>query len=72
MNDEQMHYSLYILAEISYKHAHPDTDEDDLFPFGWYATRNYKLKTEIIAEALKKGIDVTETELYQQTLPGLF
>lgn len=44
--------NLYVLAELGYKKKH--LDSKNIFPFGWYSTKNYKLKVEIIAEALKK------------------
>ena len=64
MNEREMHYMLYVQAELSYIKAHPDKDERKLFPPGWYSSDNYFLKNKIIAEALIKGIDVRETDLY--------
>lgn len=65
MND-LMDYLLYVRAEIAYTDKHKEIDEDDLFPIHWYASRNYMLKTKIIAEALDKGITVKETKLYRK------
>ncbi len=54
---------LYIIAEITYKKKH--INENNIFPIGWYKSKNYKLKTEIIAEAIKNNIKIEETNLYQ-------
>ena len=63
---DDMDLNLYIMAELQYKKIH--NDSDDIFPIDWYSTQNYKLKTEIIAEAIKKNIDIEETELYQKNM----
>ena len=56
-------YNLYIIAELTYKQKY--LNEKDIFPTDWYSSKNYKLKVEIIAEALKKNLKIEETELYQ-------
>ena len=66
MNDE-MDYKLYVIAELSYKKAHSDINEEELFPIDWYSSNNYKLKTEIIAQALKTNMMIEDTELYNNT-----
>lgn len=66
MNEQEMHYSLYLMAEHNYINAHPDLTEDELFPPDWYRSQNYFLKNKILAEALIKGILVRETERYQK------
>ena len=54
-------YELYILAELHY------TDEySGEFPLNWYNSNNYKIKTEIITEALEKHIKIEDTDLYKQ------
>ena len=60
---EKEDYNLYIIAELTYKKRHPN--EEKLFPTDWYSSTNYKLKTEIIAEAIKNNIPIEETSLYQ-------
>lgn len=62
MND----FDLYIIAELKYKKAHRDIPENKLFPFDWYSSRNYVLKTKIILEAIKKNIEINKTDLYQE------
>ena len=68
---DEMDYKLYVLAELSYKKAHPEIKEDDLFPLDWYSNNNYKLKTEIIAEAIKEKKLIEETSKYQGIIEGL-
>lgn len=63
---DQMDLNLYVLAELKYKKLH--NDSEDIFPNDWYSSKNYKLKTEIIAEAIKNGILVENTELYQKNM----
>ena len=59
---EQDDFNLYVIAEMTYKKRHQE--DANQFPMDWYSSKNYKLKTEIIAEALKNNIRVDETELY--------
>lgn len=63
---DDMDLNLYTIAELNYKKIH--NNQEDIFPSNWYSTRNYKLKTEIIAEAIKKNIMIEETELYQNNM----
>ena len=60
-----MEYNLYIIAELNYKKAHPEL-EDELFPIDWYLREDYKFKTELIAEALEKNVLVTELDSYKE------
>lgn len=68
---DEMDYRLYVLAEINYKKAHPEIKEDDLFPIDWYNSNNYKLKNEIIAEAIKEKKLIEETSKYQYLIEGI-
>jgi hypothetical protein len=61
---DDLDYKLYVLAELSYKKEHPEINEEDLFPKDWYSTRNYKLKSEIIAKALNNNILIEQVEEY--------
>lgn len=63
---ENMDFDLYVLAELNYKKKY--LNEENIFPVDWYSSKNYKLKTEIIAEAIKKNIKIEETELYQNKM----
>ena len=61
---------LYEMAELTYKKKYGN--KDDLFPIDWYSSKNYKLKTEIIAEAIKNNIKIEDTDLYQtQFIEGI-
>ncbi len=62
-NNDEYDYELYILAELNYQKMHPG--EVNIFPIDWYSMNDYKYKSEIIAEALNKHIDIEATELYQ-------
>ena len=64
--EDELDYFLFLQAELAYQHAHEDMDEEDLYPFSWYSASGYKFRTEIIAEALEKGVLVQDTELYRK------
>lgn len=64
----ELDYKLYVLAELSYKKAHPETNEELLYPEGWYAINNYRLKNEIIAEALREKVLIKDTQRYQSAM----
>ncbi len=71
MDNELENY--YILAEHSYvkKMKEKDKlnfDEKQLFPYNWYKIEDYKLKLEILAEALKKGILIEETDKFNNMI----
>lgn len=68
---EDAHYNIYVLAEIAYKKEHKDLEEHDLFPSDWYSIQNYQVKTQIIAEALKNKMLVSETNLYKNRVEGI-
>mgnify|MGYP003308594653 CR=1 FL=1 len=51
---DDLDYNLYVLAEIAYKKENENIDEDNLFPIDWYSITNYKVKVEIIGEAIKE------------------
>lgn len=68
---EDAHYNLYVLAEIAYKKENKDLQENELFPADWYSISNYQVKTEIIAEALKNKILISETQLYKSRTEGI-
>lgn len=72
MND-QKDYDLYVLSEIAYKNKHSLEDDETIFPSNWYSSKNYKLKIEIIAEAIEKSILIEETDAYKHALiNGMF
>lgn len=68
---EDAHYNLYVLAEIAYQKEHEDLDTNELFPADWYSISNYQVKTEIIAQAIKNKILISETELYKSRVEGV-
>ena len=68
---EDLDYNLYVLAEIAYKKEHEDLNDEELFPFDWYSITNYKLKIEIIGEALKENILIKDTRLYKGRIEGI-
>ena len=67
MNDE-MDYDLYVMSEIAYKDKYKLEDEETLFPDNWYSSKNYKLKIEIIAEALENNQLIKETTKYKEAI----
>ena len=64
MSEEDL--NIYILAELKYKELH--LNEVDIFPENWYSTKNYRLKTEIILDALTNNIRVVDTKLYKEKM----
>lgn len=60
---DELDLNLYIMAELKYKKEH--SNEENIFPTDWYSNKNYQLKTEIIAEAIKNNIVIEKTTLYQ-------
>ena len=72
MSDE-IDYDLYVMSEIAYKDKNKLESDETLFPDNWYISKNYKLKIEIIAEALEKDTLIKNTSLYQEAMQrGLF
>ena len=64
-------YKLYVLAEITYTKENENVDEKELFPADWYSINNYKVKVEIIAEALNNKCLIVETQKYQDRVEGI-
>ena len=64
---DELDFHLYVVAEMRYQQEfEKEVEEENLFPANWYSSRDYKLKTEIIAEAIKKHITIDKTDLYQK------
>ena len=64
MND--LDYKLYVLAELNYKKSNPGVLEENLYPDDWFSINNYRLKNEIIAEAIRDKKLIKDTQKYQQ------
>ena len=62
---------LYTLALLRYKEENPNIDADKMFSMDWNLNQDYKLKTIIIAEAIKNHVSVQETELHLHDLDQL-
>ena len=58
--------TLYTIAVLRYKQAHPDIDTNQLFPLKWKLSNNYYLKNNIIAEAINNNILIEETKLFNE------
>lgn len=63
-------FKLYILSELAYENQFKNfiASKDALYPKDWYATKNYKEKIEIIAEAIKTNNLITNTSKYQNII----
>lgn len=70
--DEKL-FNLYTLAELSYQNHFKDmiSELDELYPEGWYENRNYKIKIEIITEAIKTNMLIVNTKAYQKIVEGV-
>lgn len=66
-------FELYTLASISYERHFQGRVKDvsELYPEGWYEKRNYKLKIEILVEAIKQNQLIINTQKYQSTIEGI-
>lgn len=65
---------LYIMMEgnfIKENGRNIEDDNSDLFPFNWYLSEDYKLKTEILYEAIQTKKKIVETEKYQLMIEGV-
>ena len=65
---------LYVMMEgnfIKENGRNIKEDNSDLFPYNWYLTDNYKLKTEILYEAIQTKKKIVETEKYQLMIEGV-
>jgi hypothetical protein len=56
---------IYTIALMRYKEENPNIDEDNMFTADWVLSKNYKLKTIIIAEAITNHTTVEQTETYK-------
>lgn len=67
-NEESKLFKLYTLAELVYiKNVSliVNNDIENIFPKMWYQINDYKLKIEIISEAIKNNILIQNTIGYQ-------
>ena len=66
-------FELYTLAELAYQKQFEKIVEDKsiLYPEGWYEKKDYKLKIEIIKEAIKSNTLIENTPKYLETLEGI-
>jgi len=66
-------FELYTLAELSYESLFKNIvkDRDELYPIGWYETKNYQEKIEILSEAIKKNKLIVNTKSYQKIIEGI-
>ena len=48
-----------------------EDDNSDLFPFNWHLSEDYKLKAEILYEAIQAKKKIVETEKYQLMIEGV-
>lgn len=70
MNDKD----IYVMLEVNYlKELNKSIDDnnDDLFPFNWYRITNYKLKSEILFDAIKNKVKIIDTKKYKDTYGSL-
>ena len=63
---DDLDYKLYVLAELNYKKSNSGVLEENLYPDDWFSINNYRLKNEIIAEAIRDKKLVKDTLKYQQ------
>ena len=76
VNDEQQDkklFKLYTLAELSYENHFKNMlkSTDELYPDGWYENKNYKVKIEILCEAISTSTLIVDTQGYQKIIEGV-
>lgn len=76
VNDEQQDkkiFELYTLAELSYENHFKNMlkSTDELYPDGWYENKNYKVKIEILCEAISTSTLIVDTQGYQKIIEGV-
>ena len=62
--------NIYVMIELRYlkeNNRNINDNNSDLFPQNWYKINDYKLKTEIIYEAIKNKKKIKETNKYKNT-----
>lgn len=57
---------LYTLAVMRYKEENPNIDVYSSFTDDWNISKNYNLKTTIIADAINNHVLIENTELYKE------
>ena len=63
INDKEL-YNLYILSDLVYRKEFKNIKEE-LYPYEWYGINNYKLKIEMINDAIKNNILISYTKKYK-------
>ncbi len=56
---------LYTIAVLRYKEENPNLNFDDMFSMEWNLSKDYHLKTIIIAQAIQNHVLIEDTELYK-------
>lgn len=71
--EEEKLLELYTLAELAYNKHFENRVEDKefLYPEGWYERKNYRLKIEIITEAIKNNVLIENIPKYQEIIEGV-
>lgn len=64
-------FKLYTLAEMAYENHFKNINYDRLYPRGWYSTKQYMEKIEIIAEAIKTNNLIINTPKYQNLIKSM-
>lgn len=66
-------FDLYTLATLSYEKHFKDRVEniEELYPEDWHEKKNYKLKIEIITQAIKENKLISDTSKYQSSIEGV-
>ncbi len=57
---DNLEFNIYLMLEIKYQKKFGKS-----FPVDWYSSTDYKLKIEIITEALDNNIKIEETNKYR-------
>ena len=64
MIDNKEMYNVYIISDLVYRKEFKNSKEE-LYPYEWNSINNYKLKLEIINDAIRDNILINYTKKYK-------
>ena len=68
--DQNELLEFYTCVELAYENVFKEqvSDVSELYPEGWYGNNDYKLKIEILTEAIDKDVLIVNTDSYQEII----
>lgn len=71
--DDKIKYYMFSVkyVEAMGRQVSENNSNLDLYPLDWFSNQDYKLKTEILKEAIEKRILIINTMGYQEIIEGI-